>query len=133
MFIKKVLAGFILVPLLEMIVLIRIGQELGVWLTLVLVVGLGVLGFILIKHQGLYVWHRARAEISRGHLPGDTILDGVLVLLGGILLITPGFLTAICGLILMFPATRRRVRELLKVWLVNQLHLGGWYFRFKEW
>lgn len=131
MLVKKLLAGFILIPLIEMILLIKIGQELGVWITIVLVVGLGALGLVLVKNQGLYVLHSVRYEISRGRLPGDTLLDGVLVLAGGILLITPGILTASIGLLLMFPVFRWRVREALKGRLINQLHLG--YFQFRGW
>jgi len=128
---KKVLAGFILVPLIEMFLLIKIGQELGVWATLVLVVGLGVLGFSLVKKQGLYVFHKVRSELASGKLPADTFLDGALILAGGLLLITPGVLTASIGLILMFPTIRRPVRQVLKVWLANQLQSGKWQFHFK--
>lgn len=133
MLLRKALILFILIPLIEMFLLIKIGQKLGVAITLLLVVGFGVIGVVLIKKQGLYVLYRVRAEISRGHLPGDTILDGLLVLAGGLLLITPGILTASIGLLLMVPSARQPVREVLKGWLINQIHLGRWYVQFKGW
>lgn len=128
---KKLLAVFILIPLVEMFLLIKIGQELGVWATLILVIGLGALGFFLVKKQGLYVFHKVQSELAGGRLPADTLLDGALVLVGGLLLITPGVLTAGIGLIFMFPSARHSFRQVLKVWLANQLKAGKWQFHFK--
>jgi UPF0716 protein FxsA len=133
LFVRKLLAVFIIIPVLEMFILIKIGQMLGVWPTLAFVVGLGALGFILVKTQGLYVLNRVQYEINSGKVPGDTLLDGVLVLAGGILLITPGVLTAGIGLLLMFPAIRYTLRQMLKDRLAHRLRSGRWHFQYKGW
>lgn len=116
---------FILVPFIELMLLIRVGSYMGFWPTFIMLVILGLLGFVLARSQGFFVLHRIREELARGRLPGDALLDGLLVFSGGLLLITPGLLTDIAGLLLMVPQLRGRIRGILKIWLWNRLSSGA--------
>lgn len=111
----------ILVPFLELIILIRVGQFLGFWPTVFLLLVLGLLGVMLVRTQGLRAWHRIRAEIAAGRPPGDALLDGLLVLAAGLLLITPGLLTDAAGLLLLLPPVRAAVRRRLSARLLHYL------------
>lgn len=116
---------FILVPFVELILLIRVGSYMGFWPTFFMLVILGLLGFVLARSQGFFVLHRIKEELAQGRLPGDALLDGLLVFSGGLLLITPGLLTDIAGLLLMVPQLRGRIRGILKIWLWNRLSSGA--------
>ncbi|MCF8012369.1 MAG: FxsA family protein [Clostridiales bacterium] len=129
---RKILPIFIVVPLIEMIILIKIGQVLGALPTILLVLGLGFFGFFLVKYQGLYILFEVRNEISRGNLPGDTLLDGLIVFVGGILLITPGFITAAIGIIFMIPQFRQGIRKLIKNWLNKKINSGTFNISFRS-
>lgn len=105
----KLLLLLVLVPVLEIYVLISLGRHIGLLPTIALLLGAGVLGSFLARLEGLRVmreWQRAMAE---GRMPDEGILSGGLVLLGGVLLIVPGFLTDVAGLALLLPPTRRLV------------------------
>lgn len=84
----------------------------------------GILGAILSKKEGLEVIRRAQAEIRSGHPPGNVILDGVCVFVGGILLILPGFVTDLCGLVLLLPPTRKIIKPLLIKWMKRWIDRG---------
>ena len=93
----RLLSVVILVPLAEILVLIESGRLIGVWPTVLLVVLTGIAGSWLLRHQGLAVLGQIQAELATGQLPGGTLLDGALVLAGGLLLLTPGFCTDLAG------------------------------------
>jgi UPF0716 protein FxsA len=115
---------FIVVPAIELWGLISVGKLIGGWTTVGLVILTGVLGAWLAKQQGLQVLRLVQLQLSRGQLPTDALLDGVLVLVGGILLLTPGFFTDIAGLVLLIPYTRMFVRFFLKKWIVSLIASG---------
>lgn len=118
--------GFILVPLAELYVIARVGRELGLPLTLGLLLLVSVLGAALVKHEGLRTWRALRAAITSGQVPARELADAALVLVGGALLLTPGFLTDVVGLLLIFPPTRATVRRLLTTFAVRRaLRLSG--------
>lgn len=129
----RLLATFLIILLIEIAVLIKIGQYIGVWPTLVMVVGLGFIGFILTRMQGVYVIYQVQSNLARGEIPGDALLDGALVLAGGVALITPGVITAFIGLALMFPLIRLPVRNFIKVWLAKQIYSGKWHIQLRRW
>lgn len=106
----KLLALFICVPLIELMLLIQIGEWIGLWPTIALVVVTGFLGASLARQQGFKVWTRIQTELNAGRMPAADVLDGLLILIGGIVLLTPGLLTDLCGFALMVPGVRRRVR-----------------------
>jgi UPF0716 protein FxsA len=104
---------FILVPIAELAVLIQVGQLIGVWWTIALLLADAVLGTLLWRSQGRAAWRRFNAAVSEGRVPHREVLDGVLVIFGGALLLTPGFITDIFGFLFLFPPTRVLVRRLL--------------------
>jgi UPF0716 protein FxsA len=121
---------FIVVPLAELYVIIQVGQAIGVLPTLALLLADAVLGSILLRHQGRAAWIRFNRALAEGRLPHKEVFDGVLVILGGALLLTPGFLTDIVGLILLIPPTRALVRSVSARFVRHRLTLGGaaWTF-----
>ena len=112
-----VLLVLLLLPILEIGAAILVAQAIGLLPTLLLLVGLSVLGVVLIRAEGLQTWRRANTELAAGRAPTDTLLDGLMVLVGGVLLIVPGFLTAVPGLLLLFPPTRALLRPVMTRWV----------------
>jgi UPF0716 protein FxsA len=111
----RLLLLFTLVPLVELALLIWVAEKagLGPWWTLCLVVLTGALGAALARHEGLRCLGRIRQKVAAGELPGDPLLDGLMILLAGALLITPGMLTDLLGFALLLPPFRRIVKRRL--------------------
>ncbi|HWO97341.1 MAG TPA: FxsA family protein [Bacillus sp. (in: firmicutes)] len=107
----------IIVPALEMWLLILTGKTFGAFLTFLLVILTGILGAYLAKKQGIAVLMKAREQLSYGQLPGEAILDGICILLGGAVLLTPGFITDVVGFFLLFPPTRKLVKPVIARWM----------------
>ena len=108
------LALFVVVPILEIYVIIQVGQAIGALWTIVLLVADSILGTLLMKSQGRAAWRRFQAALAEGRMPAREVLDGVLVIFGGAFLITPGFLTDILGFLLLIPPTRALFRRSLQ-------------------
>ena len=104
---------FIVVPIAELYVLIQIGQAIGVLPTIALLIADSVLGAALMRAQGRAAWLRFNTALAEGRVPGREVMDGALVIFGGALLLTPGFLSDFLGLILLLPPTRALVRRVL--------------------
>ncbi len=104
---------FLGVPALELFLLIRIGQEAGTLTALGLIVFTAIAGAHLARQQGLAVLGRLRAQVARGELPTDALLDGALVVAAGALLLTPGVITDFVGLLCLFPPTRALIKPLV--------------------
>lgn len=102
---------FIVVPILELVLLIKLGQVVGLWPTLGLVLATGLLGAHMARAEGLRVLYRFQSELAAGQLPGQALLDGIAVLLGGAFLLTPGILTDLTGFALLFPPTRHWIQR----------------------
>lgn len=109
----RLLLLFVLVPLTEMVLLIEIGKRIGTLPTLGLIFFTGVLGAWLARRQGLAVLERVREETRAGQVPAGPLIDGVLILIAGAVLITPGILTDIFGFLCLVPSAR----AVLKRWL----------------
>lgn len=105
---------FTVVPLVELSLLLRIGQRVGPTATLALVIGTGAVGAVLARQAGIRALDRVRMDMERGVVPTDSLLDGLLILVAGVMLITPGVLTDVAALTLMTPLGRRPVRAALK-------------------
>ncbi|MCH6570101.1 MAG: FxsA family protein [Acidobacteria bacterium] len=105
---------FTLVPLLELYLLIRLGTYVGAVDTIAIVIGTGVAGGLLAKSQGLAVLDRMRAELNQGRLPAESLFDGLLILIAGAMLMTPGLLTDGLGLLLLIPWSRQALKSWLK-------------------
>ena len=104
---------FILVPIAEIAVIIQVGEAIGVWWTIALLIADSVLGSMLMRSQGRAAWRRFNAAVAEGRPPAREVLDGVLVIFGGALLLTPGFLTDVVGVLFLLPPTRAVLRRLL--------------------
>jgi len=115
---------FTLVPIIELAILIGIGKHIGVFYTLSIVIITGVLGAFLAKEQGFKTLKEIETDINSGIMPGEKILDGVIILCGGILLLTPGLLTDIIGLSALIPAIRNLIKTLLKKKLRQMMDEG---------
>jgi len=101
--------AFLLVPMPEIYVLVRVGSLIGALPTVFAVVFTAVTGAALIRHQGLATLMRVRGELERGHLPAEAVVEGVALLVAGALLLTPGFVTDAVGFALLVPVLRRTV------------------------
>lgn len=110
----KLLLLFIAIPIAEMAILVWLGSQLGFWPTMALIIVTGIAGASLARAAGVHVVAQIRAEIAAGRMPVDHLLDGLLVLVGGVVLLTPGILTDIAGLLLLVPASRAVVRRFVR-------------------
>jgi UPF0716 protein FxsA len=106
-------------------VIVQVGNAIGLVPTLVLLLLDAILGSLLLRHQGRAAWIRFNRALAEGRLPHKEVFDGVLVIMGGALLLTPGFLTDILGLILLIPPTRALVRAMSSRFVRRRLALGG--------
>lgn len=113
----KLFLAFFAVPLIEIMLFIEIGSRLGTWLTLSIVAGTALLGAALARHEGLKTWWRIQDKLSSGSMPDAELLDAVVILLAGVLLLTPGFFTDAVGFLLLYPGTR----QVVKRWLQRQI------------
>ena len=111
--IGRLLFLFILVPLLELYILIKIGGYLGAFPTVALVVFMALLGIVIARIEGLRKLQQIKQSLSQGIVPAEEMVDGVLIFIGGILLIIPGVLTDLFALVLLIPYTR----TIFKRWL----------------
>ncbi len=121
----KLLLLFIVTPLVEMAILIELGRRFGTWHTIGIVLLTGLIGASLAKVQGLQVYRNLMSSLYNGELPHNYLIEGLLLLIGGALLITPGVLTDLVGFVLVLPWTRSLVRERVKSQLRKRLIYGG--------
>ena len=104
---------FVIVPIAELALIIQVGEAIGVWWTIALLIADSVLGSVLMRSQGRAAWRRFNLAATEGRVPAREVLDGVLVIFGGALLLTPGFISDILGLLLLLPPTRAVARRIL--------------------
>jgi len=116
---------FIVVPVAELYVIIKVGEAIGVVPTLILLLADALLGSWLLKHEGRGAWRRFNEALAARRFPGREVVDGALIIVGGTLLLTPGFLTDIFGLFLLLPPTRAVARRLLKRLTIGRFMVVG--------
>lgn len=121
---RLVVAALLLVPLLEIVVIIAVGRVIGPWWTIALLLAFICLGAVLVRQQRRRTWTALREAMASGRMPGRAAADAALVLVGGVLMLVPGFLTSLLGLFLILPFTRAVSRRLLGVFVGSRL-LGG--------
>ena len=121
----RLLLLFTLIPVLELALLIEIGQHLGVLPTVALVLATGALGAALARREGIHAFRRLRDNLGQGAFPGEEIFDGVLILAGGLLLLTPGILTDLLGFAALVPFTRHLIKHYLKEAIGRRIHSGA--------
>jgi UPF0716 protein FxsA len=122
----RLLLLFIATPIIEMALLIELGKRIGTLETIGIIVLTGLAGASLAKSQGLQVLRNIKESIQDGELPHNHLIEGLLILIGGALLITPGILTDAAGFVLVIPWTRRLVREKVRKYLSGKIaHMQG--------
>lgn len=115
-----VVALCVIVPIVELAVFVQVAHWIGVWEALFLLLAISMLGVWLIKAQGVSVYRKGRSDMAAGMVPGRSLVDGLLIFSAGVLLLIPGFVTAVVGLLLLIPPTRVPVREyLIRRWSRN--------------
>jgi len=113
MFFKLILA-FTLIPILELYLLIELGRVMGSLNTVILVITTGVIGAYLARLQGMRTMLQVRSSLQQGRLPTENLLDALLIFIAGLVLLTPGLVTDAAGLALLFPLTRKPIKDILK-------------------
>ena len=120
------LVALLCVPLLELYVIIQVAGGMGTGQTIVLLIVVSVVGAWMVRRSGLGVLNQIRARLGRGELPAAELVDGLLILVAGALMLTPGFITDAVGLLLLFFPTRVLVRSLLMRHFSKKVAVGGW-------
>jgi UPF0716 protein FxsA len=118
-------ALFIVIPIVELYVIIQIGSLIGVLPTIALLLADALLGSLLLRHQGRGAWRRFNTALAERRFPGREVADGLLIAIGGTLLLTPGFVTDIFGLIFLIPPTRAIVRRLMQGYVGRRFVIIG--------
>ncbi|RQD78707.1 FxsA family protein [Desulfonatronospira sp. MSAO_Bac3] len=115
----KIFAAFVILPIVEIYVLIKIGSHIGALWTVLLVIATAFVGAFLAKMQGAYTMFRLRTNLQQGIPPTHDILDAFLIFAAGLVFLTPGFITDLMGLLVLIPQTRKIIRS----WLVKKIDL----------
>jgi UPF0716 protein FxsA len=116
---------FIVVPIIELFVIIKVGQLIGVLPTLALLLADALLGSLLLRHQGRSAWRRFNDALAERRFPAREVADGLMIAVGGTLLLTPGFITDVFGLLLLIPPTRAIARRLLRGYVGRRFVVVG--------
>ncbi|MBN99716.1 MAG: exlusion protein FxsA [Acidimicrobiaceae bacterium] len=111
---------FLAVPLAEILVIVEVAQRTGIIETIALLLIVSILGAWLVKSEGMGVIRKIQFQLIQGQIPNKELLDGGLILIAGVLMLTPGFITDVFGLLLLFPLTRPIIRRLFFKRIVNQ-------------
>ena len=115
---------FTLLPMTELVLLIKIGRHIGLLNAILIVIATGVFGASLARWQGLTVIREVQNQLSVGIMPKEEILDGIIILAGGLLLLTPGLITDFIGLVAIIPITRKWIKYLVKKKLAQMIDEG---------
>jgi UPF0716 protein FxsA len=127
---------FIAIPIAELYVIIQVGQAIGVLPTIALLIADSVLGTLLLRHQGRTAWRNFMLALEQSRMPHREVFDGAMVILGGALLLTPGFITDVFGIICLLPPTRAVLWQVSKRLVVSRISFGptvaGGYSRARD-
>tara|TARA_B100000378_G_C17957164_1_gene382221 strand:- start:85 stop:465 length:381 start_codon:yes stop_codon:yes gene_type:complete len=116
--------AFLAVPIVEIYLIVEVARYAGILNTVVLLILVSVAGAWMVRREGLGILRRAQEELATGRVPGRQVVDGLLVLVAGALMLTPGFATDALGLALLFPPSRIAVREVLIRRFARRVNLG---------
>jgi UPF0716 protein FxsA len=116
---------FIVVPIVEIVVIVQVGELIGLWPTLALLLADALLGALLLRYEGRGAWRRFNQAIAERRFPGREVADGLMIAIGGTLLLTPGFVTDIFGFLLLIPPTRALARRLLRGYVTRRFTVVG--------
>jgi UPF0716 protein FxsA len=115
---------FAIIPVIEIYLLLQVGNLIGILPTVALLLAISGGGAWLVRRQGFEILRRIQLELAQGRLPAAELLDGALVLVGGVLLVTPGFFTDFLGLFFLFPVSRLLLKRTVGRWLSRSLQQG---------
>jgi len=125
----KLLFLFIAIPIIEITLLIKMGDEIGFWPTILIQVVTGVVGASLARLQGMLVWNKIAMEMQAGRMPTQDMINGLLIFAAGVVLMTPGLLTDVAGFALLIPFTRNIFKSWLKRQFENRMGSGDGYMK----
>jgi UPF0716 protein FxsA len=133
----NLLVLFIVIPAVELALLVELGSHIGALATLAIIVATGMLGAALARHQGLRTVRAIQDELARGELPAGSLVDGLIILLAGALLITPGILTDAVGFLCLVPRFRQALRRMLqrrfeRAIRERRIHVTGRFFEAED-
>ena len=126
---KWILAAFLIVPVVELWGILQMGEWIGGWNTFFIILAMSALGAYFARSEGRKVWQDAQKQLQSGQLPGRALIDGIIVLVGGMLLLTPGFFSDLLGIILLLPITRPFFRHMVLQWLEKRMRNGNFTIR----
>lgn len=132
MIFSSLLTAFIVMPLLELWLLVKLGSHYGVGPTLLLVVVTGILGAWMARTQGLMVLMSIQREMAAGRMPAPQMIDGVMILVAGVMLLTPGLITDAAGFLLLVQPVRVIIRGWMRRQLERKLREGAVTFSFRQ-
>ena len=121
----QLLLLFIIVPVIELILLFQVGARIGPLPTLGIIIITAIIGARLTRAQGAHNMQRARTAMNEGRMPHQEVLDGMMIIIAGVMLITPGFLTDALGFTLLFPSLRAKLRKRLAKSLNRRVQIVG--------
>ena len=124
----KLLMLFTIVPVVELYILVKVGQEIGTMNTVALIIITGIAGASFAKSQGAQIISKIRSALNQGQMPGKELLQGAMILSGGILLLTPGFLTDLLGLSMLIPFTRKLYADMTLAYFKKKFQTGQWHY-----
>ncbi|MCH9006504.1 membrane protein FxsA [candidate division KSB1 bacterium] len=127
----RLIALFTIVPLVELMLLIELGQRIGLWDTILVVIITGVVGAALARSQGFRIVTQIQRELANGQLPGESLIDGAFVLAGGLLLLTPGLVTDAMGFIFLLPYTRTILKTRAIKYFRSKIDTGEIHVNYK--
>ncbi|MCW9049885.1 MAG: FxsA family protein [Deltaproteobacteria bacterium] len=125
----KLLIVFTVIPIIELYVLIEAGRQIGVGATVAMILLTGIAGAFLARTQGFQLINRIQTELNQGRVPAEDMIDGAMILAGGLLLLTPGFCTDLFGFCLLTPGPRILMKGGLKKWFNQRIQRGEIHFR----
>lgn len=118
---RRLVLALLIIPAVELGLFIWIGGKIGPWWVIALIILSGILGISLAKKQGTEVWRKAQQSMNNGQMPTEQIVDGFCILVGGVLLFAPGFITDITGLFLIIPRTRSPFKKVVQNWFMMKV------------
>ena len=121
----RLFALFLIVPVLDLALLVAVGERIGFWPTVGTVVLTALVGSWLARREGTAAWRRVQARLGAGGLPGQELIDGLLILVSGVLLLTPGFLTDLVGILGLLPPSRAVARRALRARFKRAVRQGS--------
>lgn len=128
MVLSRLIVLFVIIPIAELSLLLVIGSRIGIVLTIGIVVMTGIIGAYLVKKEGIFVLTKIKNQFNEGIMPADSLLEGLLILIGGIFLITPGIITDAAGFLLIIPQSRLVIFNYSKKVVMNKMKEKGTHF-----